>query len=98
MPTVRPSGRHLTIPRSSHRSQRPFAVKLRQRGISPVFTQTLTGSRTTLPTLVFFLAAGASGLPSPGTEAVTMSALALLLKPLLNMIVGSILSVAAFPV
>ena len=56
----------------------------------------LTGSRTTLPTLAFFLAAGVSGLPSIGTEAVTMSASALLLMPLLNMIVGSILPVAAF--
>ena len=98
MPMVRPCGRHLTIPRSSHRSQRPSAVKLQQRGISPVFTQTLTGSRTTLPTLAFFLVAGASGLPSIGTEAVTMSASALLLMPLLNMIAGSILPAAAFPV
>ena len=98
MPMVRPSGHHLTIPLNSHRSQRPSAVKLRQRGISPVFTQTLTGSRTTLPTLAFFLAAGASGLPSIGTEAVTMSASALLLMPLPNMIAGSILPVAAFPV
>ena len=74
MPMVRPCGHHLTIPLSSHRSQRPSAVKLRQRGISPVFMQTLTGSRTTLPTLAFFLVAGASGLPSIGTEVVTMSA------------------------
>ena len=94
---VRPCGHRLIIPRSSRRLQRPFAAKLQLRGTSPTFTLTSTGSRTTLPTLIFLPAAGAYGLPNIGMEAVMMNALALPPTPLLNMIAGSILPVVVFP-